>query len=97
MRNLAEYPAVRTILAPYDSGHGGLRMGAGPDHLLKGGLPEMLRSAERPSLSFTHVFPEVDPPAEVATAFELNRLVAEQVQEAATDDQFTAGTFVAMD
>ena len=43
MRNLAEYPAVRTILAPYDSGHGGLRMGAGPDHLLKGGLPEMLR------------------------------------------------------
>jgi hypothetical protein len=33
----------------------------------------------------------------VATAFELNRLVAEQVQEAVTDDQFTAGTFVAMD
>jgi arginase len=88
MRNMAEHPAVRTILAPYDSGHRGLRMGAGPDHLLKGGLPEMLRSAERPSLSFAHVLPEVDPPAEVATAFELDRLVAEQVQEAVTDDQF---------
>jgi len=88
MRNLAEYPAVRTILAPYDSGYRGLRMGAGPDHLMKGGLPEMLRSAGRPSLSFAHVLPEVDPPTEVATAFELDRLVAEQVREAVADNQF---------
>ena len=88
MRNLAEYPAVRTILAPYDSGYRGLRMGPGPDHLMKGGLPEMLRSAGRPSLSFAHVLPEVDPPTEVATAFELDRLVAEQVREAVADNQF---------
>jgi arginase len=88
MRNMAELPAVRTILAPYDSGHRDFRMGAGPDHLMKGGLSEMLRSAERPSLWFSHVLPEVDPPAEVATAFELDRLVAEQVHEAEADDQF---------
>jgi arginase family enzyme len=82
MPNVAERPAVRTIFAPYDSGHRSLRMGAGPDHLMESGLPEMLRSTERPSLSFADVLPEVDPPAEVATVFELDRLVAEQVQEA---------------
>jgi len=79
---MAEHPAVRTIFAPYDSGQRGLRMGAGPDYLMEGGLPEMLRSTERPSLSSAHVLPEVDPPAEGATAFELDRLVSEQVREA---------------
>jgi arginase len=88
MPNMAEPPAVRTIIAPYDSGHRGLRMGAGPDHLMEGGLPEMLCSTERPSLSFTHVLPEVDPPAEVATAFELDRLVSEQVREAVAGGEF---------
>ena len=48
----------------------------------------MLHSAGRPSLSFVHVLPEVDPPADVATAFELDRLVAKQVREAVADDQF---------
>ena len=85
---MAEYPAVRTIFAPYDSGHRGLRMGAGPDYLMEGGLPEMLSSTERPSLSFAHVLPEVDPPAEVATAFELDRLVAEQVRGAVAGGEF---------
>jgi arginase len=88
MRNMTEHPAVRIILAPYDSGYRGLRMGAGPDHLMEGGLPEMLRSTERPSLSFAPVLPEVDPPAEVATAFELDRLVAEQVREAVAEGEF---------
>ena len=85
---MAKHPAVRTVLAPYDSGHRGLRMGTGPDHLMEGGLPEMLRSSERPSLSSAHVFPKVDPPAEVATAFELDGLVAEQVREAVAEGAF---------
>ena len=85
---MAEHPSVRTIITPYDSGHRGLRMGAGPDYLMEGGLPEKLRSTERASLSFAHVLPEVDPPAEVATAFELNRLVAEQVREAVAGGEF---------
>jgi arginase len=88
MRNMAEHPAVRTVCAPYDSGHRGLRMGAGPDHLMDNGLAEMLRSAERPSLSFADLLPEVDPPAEVATAFELDRLVSEQVREAVAESEF---------
>jgi arginase len=85
---MAEHPAVRTVLAPYDSGHRSIRMGAGPDYLMDNGLSEMLRSAERHSLSFAHVLPEVDPPAEVATAFELDRLVAEQVREAVAGGEF---------
>jgi len=63
-------------------------MGAGPDHLIDNGLPEMLRSAERPSLSFADLLPEVDPPAEVATTFELDRLVAEQVRMAIAGGEF---------
>jgi arginase len=85
---MTEHPSVRTVFAPYDSGHRGLRMGAGPDHLMDNGLPKMLRSVERPSLSFADVLPEVDPPAEVATAFELDRLVSEQVREAVAGDEF---------
>jgi arginase family enzyme len=89
MRNTGEHPSVRTIFAPYDSGHRGLRMGAGPAYLMEGGLPEMLRSTERPSLSLAHVLSEVDPPAQVATAFELDRLVSEQVREAVAGGEFS--------
>jgi arginase len=85
---MEEHPAVRTVFAPYDSGYRGLRMGAGPDHLMDNGLPEMLRSAQRPSLSFADVLPEVHPPAEVTTAFELDRLVSEQVREAIAEGEF---------
>ena len=88
MRNMAEHPAVRTVFAPYDSGQRGARMGAGPDHLWDNGLPELLRSEYRPSLTFVDLDPETDPPAEVATAFELDRLVSEQVREAVAAGEF---------
>ncbi|CAA9467990.1 MAG: Arginase [uncultured Rubrobacteraceae bacterium] len=88
MQDVEEEPSVRTVLAPYDSGHRGLRMGAGPDHLMNNGLHEMLGPAARPYLSFVQVLTEVDPPAEVATAFELDRLVAVQVREALAEGEF---------
>jgi arginase len=88
MPGMGEHPAVRTVFAPYDSGHRGIRMGAGPEHLWDNGLPEVLRSEYRPSLTFADVLPEVDPPAEVATAFELDRLVSEQVREAVAKREF---------
>jgi arginase len=78
---VADDPGIRVIAVPYDSGHRGLRMGAGPEHLLGNGLGELLRSGER-SLNFTTVRPESDPPAEVAAAFELDRLVSGQVRQA---------------
>lgn len=75
-------------LRPYDSGHRGLRMGVVPEHPRYNGLPEALRSEHRRSLTFAEVHPEVDPPAQVASAFELDRLVAEQVREAVAEDEF---------
>lgn len=88
MGNMEKHPAVRTVFAPYDSGHSGLRMGAGPGHLWDNGLPRMLRSENRPSLTFVDVVPEADPPAEVQVAFELDRLVSEQVREAVAEGEF---------
>ena len=88
MGGMGGHVAVRTVFAPYDSGHRGVRMGAGPGHLWDNGLPELLRSESRPLVTFVDVVPESDPPAEVATAFELDRLVAGQVREAVSAGEF---------
>ncbi len=81
------HPDIRVVVVPYDSGHRGLRMGAGPEHLVRGGLADALRTRGR-SPSFATVRPEGDPPAEVATAFELHGLVSEQVRDALADGRF---------
>ena len=81
------HPDIRIIAVPYDSGHPGLRMGAGPGHLLNNGVAEGLRSEGRvPSIAT--VRHESDPPAEVATAFELDGLVSNQVRRALVEDLF---------
>ncbi len=72
---------VRVVAVPYDSGHRSLRMGAGPGHLLKNGLCEALGSSER-RVELATLHPQKDPLAEVATAFELDRLVSEEVRDA---------------
>src|SRR5215203_1904908 len=78
---------VRIIAVPYDSGHPGLRMGAGPEHLLANGLIEALRSeGYRPSV--TTLRHEGEPPSEVSTAFELHGLVSDQVQLALANGEF---------
>jgi arginase len=83
---MAGYPDIRIIAVPYDSGHPGLRMGAGPEHLLDNGLGEALRSEGR-VLSVTTVRHEREPAAEVATAFELHGLVSGQVRRALADGE----------
>jgi arginase len=62
-------------------------MGAGPDHLLGNGLPKLLSSGGRSS-SFVTVRPKTDPPAEVATAFELDRIVSGEVRRAIEGGEF---------
>ena len=81
------HPDVNVVVVPYDSGHRGLRMGAGPEHLVEGGLAEALRTGGL-TPSFATVHPEGDPPAEVATAFELHGLVSEQVRGALAEGRF---------
>jgi arginase len=84
---MEEHPDLRIIAVPYDSGHPGLRMGAGPEHLLDNGLGEGLRSeGRRPSV--TTVRHEREPTAEVATAFELHGLVSGLVRRALADGEF---------
>ena len=84
---MGAHPSVSVVVVPYDSGHRGLRMGAGPEHLVEGGLAEALRTGG-PTPSFATVRPEGDPPAEVATAFELHGLVSEQVRGALSEGRF---------
>ena len=81
------YPYVRVIAVPYDSGHRGLRMGAGPEHLLGHGLADALGAAGRKAPPVTLCSEKV-PPAEVATAFELDGLISAQVRAVLADGQF---------
>jgi arginase len=77
---------IRIIAVPYDSGHQDRRMGAGPQHLLDNGLAESLRQGGL-GASITTVRHEREPPAEVATAFELQGLVSRQVRAAIDEGQ----------
>jgi len=78
---------VRVILAPYDAGHRGVRMGRGPGHLLENGLAEELRSDGR-GVHAVKVEPESVPPFEVAASFELDRLVSEETRTAVDAGEF---------
>ena len=75
------------MAVPYDSGHRGLRMGRGPEHLLENGLGERLGEKGRGVRSEV-LHPEGDPPAEVATAFELAGLVSHEVRSAVSGGEF---------
>lgn len=62
-------------------------MGAGPEHLLGHGLADALGAAGRKAPPVTLCSEKV-PPAEVATAFELDGLISAQVRAALADGQF---------
>jgi arginase len=72
---------IDLILVPYDSAMRGVRMGAGPEHLIASGLPAHLeRLGHRVDVT------TMDPPivswrAEIRTAFELAAMIASSVRE----------------
>jgi arginase len=80
------HPDIRIIAVPYDSGHQDRRMGVGPQHLLDNGLGASLRP-DGQGVTVTTVRHEREPPAEVATAFELQDLVSRQVRAALDEGQ----------
>jgi arginase len=84
---MVEGLGVRAILVPYDSGHRGARMGRGPEHLLANGLSGAL-SPNRNEVHQVVVKSESILPAEVATAFELDRLVSLEVRAAIEAGEF---------
>jgi arginase len=79
---------ITLILVPYDTARRGERMGAGPAHLLQAGAVDRLATAghrvqvDEVSLDDRHM------PAEIATAFHLQRGVAAAVQRAASRNSF---------
>jgi len=79
---------IQILAVPYDSGHRGLRMGAGPEALLKAGLVEELRAAgHKVSVRLA----ELDPDkwqAEIQSSFELMRMLAGAVREARDTGRF---------
>jgi len=78
--------AVRLLIAPYDSGHADTRMGAGPTALDRGGAADRLRA--RGHLVRTQVLaPSPGWQAELATAFELDRLVADAVARSRVSEE----------
>jgi arginase len=78
---------IRVMVVPYDSGVYGARMGRGPKQLFESGLKSSLTrlghkvTVEEIKVSGSHT-------AEIATAFELCRLVANRVQEWLKADNF---------
>mgnify|MGYP000601520171 CR=1 FL=1 len=72
---------VRVIVAPYDSGYRGRRMGRGPLALVEAGLVERLRDHGH-AVTLEEVEPPVDFPAEIASAFALCRAIATAVRQA---------------
>jgi arginase len=79
---------VEVIAVPYDFGHGGQRMGAGPSALLEAGLGERLPGAgHQVDVRFVDLPPAV-PPDDVRTAFEIAGAVAVAAREAVAAGAF---------
>jgi arginase len=79
---------IELLIVPFDTARLGWRMGAGPDHLLAGGLVPRVERASH-AVTVTRVNPGDDRPlAEIATAFELMRRLADRVRDALAGKRF---------
>ena len=74
-------PAIRLLQAPWDSGHRDARMGAGPTALATAGAADRLRAGGH-AVTEQVLSPAAGWTAEVGSAFEVQRLVAESVRQA---------------
>ena len=80
---------IQLLLVPYDSSRRGWRCGAGPEHLVRAGLPAHLE-LQGHKVTGIHII-EDDPAyqaAEIRTAFELARRLAKAVRSARSAGHF---------
>jgi arginase len=80
---------IQLLLVPWDSGRRGWRCGAGPEHLIRAGLPDHLHRQGH-DVTAMHLI-EDDPaesPAEIRCAFELARRLAVAVRSARSAGHF---------
>ncbi len=73
---------VQLLAVPYDSGHRGARMGAGPEALLDAGLEDALRDNGHVVHTRIAEIPADSWHAEIETSFELMRMLSGAVREA---------------
>jgi arginase len=78
---------VDLLLVPYDTALRGWRMGAGPERLVAAGLIARLEALGH-TVASSVVEPEREDAAEIRTAFELMRVVAQRVRAAVAGGRF---------
>jgi arginase len=78
---------IQIIQIPYDSGHRGIRTGRGPEHFLQNGIDQILRDDGHQVGSY-RIESKASFTSEIGTAFELNRLLAEQVRSTISRKMF---------
>ena len=78
---------VHIIQVPYDSGHRSIRMGSGPEHFVQHGIADALRD-EGHDVDVQCVEASSEFRAEIRTAFELLRALAERVRVAYNNGAF---------
>ena len=78
---------IALITAPYNLGHEGVGVGAGPDRLLDEGAAETLEEAGH-EVQVVRVEPQADSTNEIGAAFEIVRRVSEAVARAVENGAF---------
>src|SRR4051812_861138 len=79
---------IEILAVPYDSGNRGLRMGAGPEALLNGGLVDALRADGHEVHVRLAELNRDQWPAEIQSSFELMRMLAAAVRDAREASRF---------
>ena len=78
---------IQIITVPYDCGYKNQRQGLGPDRFFKHSIDRKLE-ADGHQVAISQIESQSDFPIEVMTAFELNRLLADDVRRAIEEDFF---------
>ena len=78
--------SVHVVVSPYDSGHQGRRMGAGPDAFLKHGIENVLRAAGK-KVETGRVAVDTEFPTEVATSLTVAAHIASHAGEGIREDR----------
>ena len=78
---------IQIIQVPYDSGHKSIRTGRAPEHFLQHRVDQILRDSGHQVDSY-RVEAKTSFTTEIGTAFELNRLLAEKIRSAISNNMF---------
>ncbi len=78
---------IQIIQVPYDSGHKDVRTGRGPGYFIQNGIDRTLQKRSH-TVHVTRIESRIAFSTEIGTAFEVNRLLAENVRSAVCSNRF---------